>query len=255
MKLICLNCSAKIRPKDINIQKMIAVCEICGHLFQFNDQFEPEESTSSSLSIPQPSQITVHNDIKRLIIEWRWWHIGHNLQIIFTTVIGGWIMIGWIPLVLEALTGDPRSIISTHLLPYTWIVFSIIYSNLALIFNSTTFTVDEFSLKMRHGPIPWFGHRTVKREDIVQIFTKEVPANEGSRSFHLSVILANGKDLKIVSVKSNVSISTYIEQELEAFMGIKNKKVKGEYDPINAPALSYDQLIEEFNEQHQKGKR
>ena len=253
MSLYCPECSEKINPEDINVQRMIAVCDTCGHLFRFDDHFQAESSDADALPIPQPSQITVHNEINKLIIEWRWWNIRSRLWLILSLLISGWFLAGLVPLFLEFLAGDIDSLITILILPHTWLLLIVLYNSLTSAFNKTTFIVDEFSFKMKHGPLPWLGNRTLNREDIVQIFTKEVPGSKkGSRRFHLSAVLANGKDLKIISAGSNANLSAYIEQELENFMGIRDKKVKGEYDPINSPMPSFEEMAEEFRKKYKK---
>lgn len=97
--------------------------------------------------------------------------------------------------------------------------------------NSTRVMANYESLRVRHGPLPWFGNRDVPRLDIDQLFTKEkvVQGKNGpSRSYELHARLRSGRDVKLVTGLSEAEQARFMEQELERFLGIRDEAVSGE---------------------------
>ncbi len=240
MNLNCPECSAQVNTEDINIQKLVAICNKCGHLFQFDDKLEGSSKTKF-IPRPQPKQVTVENQINQLTVEWRWWG-KDSVEKVITILV--WPMLFYFFL-FENLSdfGQSSTIPFLPYIPHIFIGTAVLYSLALQFLNSTTFVIDEFEFKLRHGPLPWLGNRTMSRDDIVQLFTKEVVERKRRRttsSFHLFAILQNGKDLRLISTGSQPEIAQYIEQELEAFMGIQNKTVVGEYQFPTEAKVSFN---------------
>ncbi len=227
MNLFCSNCSAKIKKEDINIQRMVAVCDNCNHLFRFDDMMEKNHKRSKTLPLPRPKNITVENTINQLTVQWGWWDNASYNNLIFTFVwVGIVAMVAYFPLTAGSYSG----LLFVLVCPHGWVAIGLIYNLITQIFNSTTFTIDDLTLTVEHGPLPWLGNRNIDRSEIEQLFTREIRGRKGRRTYHLNAVLQNQNEVILLKGASS-EVLKYIEQEIESFMGIKNKRVAGEYDP------------------------
>ena len=118
---------------------------------------------------------------------------------------------------------------------------SLTYYTIALFVNKTTITVNTDSIAIKHAPLPWLGSKTVKTKDIEQLYVKE-KANRGKNGTTYTYQLfakqkGVAKALKILGgdIIGDAEDAQLIEQEMEAFLGIKDYQVRGEYQKEYKP--------------------
>ena len=94
--------------------------------------------------------------------------------------------------------------------------------------------MNKDGITIRHSPIATFNNQKIKipKEKIVQLYvtryTEKIGKNkEGVQAYALSAILDNKKVIDLVR-GMNRETQLYLEQEIETYLGIKDKIVKGE---------------------------
>src|SRR5262249_40895239 len=105
------------------------------------------------------------------------------------------------------------------------------YTTLAGFFNQSILEVTRGEISVQHGPLPWFGNRVLSTMDIDQLYCEENASNSqngSSRNYNLSALLKNGSKLELLKNLDSPEIGLYIEQQIETWLGIKDKPVAGE---------------------------
>lgn len=106
------------------------------------------------------------------------------------------------------------------------------YYAAALWINKTHIHADYSRLTVRNGPLPWFGNKTIETPDIKQLYiAKRVRHAKGGSTiirYDLRTKLRSGADIKLVSGLEEVEQATFLEEQLERHLGIKNKPVPEE---------------------------
>lgn len=101
--------------------------------------------------------------------------------------------------------------------------------------NTTYITVDDYELSIEHRPftIPFITkNQYYEVRDIEQLYSKKYVShqNNGVKVYAYAVHaqLVGGKDLKIIEGFKQKNKALFIEQEIELFLGVKDKRVEGE---------------------------
>jgi hypothetical protein len=98
--------------------------------------------------------------------------------------------------------------------------------------NKTFIEVDFNSLTIRHGPIPFWGNKDLSSKTLIQLYCKrdEYPINRNglSSSYAVHAITIDRKNIKLITGLDSREQAFFIEQEIEKFLHIQDKPVKGE---------------------------
>jgi hypothetical protein len=107
------------------------------------------------------------------------------------------------------------------------------YFTLAGFLNTTTITVINGLLQIRHAPMPVPGNRQIKADSLRQLYTNRIVhhgKNGTSISYELRAQTNDGRDEKVLGNLDSENQSLFIEQEIEEFLGIKDRAVLGEVE-------------------------
>ena len=105
------------------------------------------------------------------------------------------------------------------------------YYTLCGFVNRTTVDVSRQEIRVRVGPLPWFGSRRVAPMQIAQVYREEIVRqgkNGAHTSYQLSAALKDGKKLKLLSGLDTADLAPFLEQEIERHLGIRDQAVVGE---------------------------
>jgi hypothetical protein len=105
------------------------------------------------------------------------------------------------------------------------------YYVLAGYLNKTFIDVDFTSLSIKHAPLPFWGNKTVSSKTIRQLYCKrdDFPNHRNSyRTFAIHAITSERRNIKLLSGLDTSEQALFIEQEIEKFLNIEDKPVKGE---------------------------
>lgn len=105
------------------------------------------------------------------------------------------------------------------------------YYAIAGLFNKTQVMADYSHLAVRHGPVPWPGNKDIRAGDIKQLYSKEKVrrTKHGTTvSYSLHAMTNDEKTLKLLSGLESSEQALFIEQEIEKYLRIEDKAVRGE---------------------------
>jgi len=118
------------------------------------------------------------------------------------------------------------------LLPFLAAGIYITYEVIAGYLNKTYVRVDNSSIVIKHAPLPHFGNKTLNSSDIKQLYSKEKISDkrkgDSSVSYEVHAITNDNKNIKLLSGLESSEIALFIEQEIEKFLKIEDKSVRGE---------------------------
>lgn len=180
-------------------------------------------SSKQDYGLPENVERLVHANGLELRRRWRSWQA-------FSYLVFGLLWFGF-----SFRNGPPLF----QALPYGDVLYTlslvigtaIIYFGLCQIVNYSSIRVYPDRLQIKHGPLPLLLGKSIERSDIKQLYVHQHnrrTENGTVISYELRMQSQRGKDyclLKHVTEKLSVK---YIEQEIEAYLGIHNVAVKGE---------------------------
>jgi hypothetical protein len=105
------------------------------------------------------------------------------------------------------------------------------YTAIAGYINKTYIRVDKSSIAIKDSPLPFFRNKTLNSSDIKQLFSKEkITGGRGgsSVSYEVHAITKDKKRIKLLKGLESSEQALFIEQEIEKFLKIEDKRVKGE---------------------------
>lgn len=99
-------------------------------------------------------------------------------------------------------------------------------------FNCTRIVFSPQKLAVIHGPFPWPGNLEINARTLKQLYTRQHVSrsrNGTSVTYAVHAITRDGKTRKILGGLSSSEQALYLEQEIEKFLDIEDKPVRGEY--------------------------
>jgi hypothetical protein len=229
-QLNCPNCGQLIEAESINLENLVAVCAACNHVFNFAELVQPAtpQIRSDGVHIELPRGFEVRRGMNELLIDVKWRNTrgGKGFFTLFAIVWNLFL----IPFVTMAIsTGELQILLflSLHLI----VGISFLIYTLGLWLNTTLITVSRKGIDVRHQPIPipFNPKRQLTASDIQQLYVEEyVPSKTNGRpdiTYAVRYKTQQGEDERLVKGFRNANHALYIEQEVEKFLGIKDKPV------------------------------
>lgn len=231
VKLSCPNCGADIQTKDVNIQRLVAMCSQCNTAFSFEDRLT-STSTRERPDVLLPPGIEAYETAEEvdMVISWR--QSGSSFLTFFTIVWNGFL----IPFIVIAVTTGAWQMllgISIHLL----VGIGLLYNMIARFVNTTHVNVDRYRLLVDHRPLrmPFYKDRNISVSEIKQVFVeKYVSSKTNGRpnfAFRVSVALNSQRTVQLIRGLKHPDMAVYVEQQVERFLEIEDKPVEEEWRP------------------------
>lgn len=229
MQIYCRQCGAPIKAENINLNNLMAKCDECDAVFSFADMYEgvsaKEKRTKDVIDIPMPAGITIDNSGSRLRIQRSWFSWTIIFLLIFAIIWNGMIWGIFVP-TFSGFNDAP----GWFLLPFIAVgLFLAAYVALSFV-NHTEIEVDVQAVVIQHKPIPLPG-KYIDCADVEQIYTKRhvhSSKNGTSYTYSLNVVLSGGKTQKLLGNLSSSDQALFMEQEIERFLAIEDRPVRGE---------------------------
>ena len=230
LQLACPRCAHEVPAEDINIDKLIAKCGNCNNVFAFEEEMKTPLRRRQEIFMPEEIELDEYADELTIFYKWRkakglhpglvffgvFWNLCLVPFLVIAVVSGNWFM----------LLG-----LSIHLS----IGFGFLVHIITRLLNSTYITVNDHELAIEHRPfnIPYFHkNQYFDVRDIDQLYAKKYStgSTNGQKTYEFGVFakLVGGTDLKIIGGLKHQNKALFIEQEIEFFLGIKDKPVSGE---------------------------
>lgn len=196
------------------------------------------QTQSAPLRAPMPEKITREVLPTGLRFTYRWFGLQFLFFAFFCVIWNGFLFFWY----STATTGVDWSAgagglksdqLMTLLFPIGHVAVGIglTYFTLCGFLNRTTVNVSPREISVRHGPLPWFGNRTVPALQVAQIFREEI-VRQGKNGtytrYQLSAALKDNRKLKLLSGLDTPDLALYLEQEIERHLGIRDQAVAGE---------------------------
>lgn len=163
---------------------------------------------------------------------YRWSHPALFLLVPFTVFWNALLSLFWSK-IFVALEKDALVAIAFGLLsaPYSLIGLGLAYFSLCLMVNRTSIQLDSDSLTVYHGPLPWRGNLTLKREEVQQFYVLRKLGGSRKKKvlYDLNAILRSGEWVNLLRNQEEGTELKYLEFELEREMGIENVPVPEEW--------------------------
>jgi hypothetical protein len=97
----------------------------------------------------------------------------------------------------------------------------ITYYVVASLFNRTDVVISLSGIKVSTRPIPWFGNREVKREEITDIIVRERSGNRNRRTYGIMYVDFSKKEKKLISSIPESDQAEFIAQTIRDTTGIR----------------------------------
>jgi hypothetical protein len=184
-------------------------------------------SEDAEIRAPMPENVTLEHEADGLRVSYRWFSAKYLFMILFCAVWDGFLVF-WYRMALAH--PSPGSVMLWFPVVHVVAGLGITYSTLAGLVNRTTVRASNNELTIRHGPLPWFGERTIPASEIAQIYREQIMStsrNGTSTTYRLSAVLHDDRKRKLLTCDS-ADVALYLEQEVERYLGIADRRVAGE---------------------------
>ncbi len=229
IELRCKSCGAPLNPENVSAQLAIARCPHCDAVFAIADPSREQGPSSDRAGprqpVPMPKRIEVLDLGSSLEIR-RSWFSPVLFFLVFFCIFWNGFMVVWH--VMAIASG--AWFMSCFGLLHTAVGVALAYGTIAGFVNRTVIRVGQGILEVRHGPLPWAGNKTFPADEITQLYCKEHVQhgkNGPSVAYSVELILNNGRET-LVKGLNECEQALYVEQELERFLRIEDKPVRGE---------------------------
>lgn len=244
MQITCPRCTRVVPTDALNMQQLVGKCTHCNELFSFQDQLprrtEGHSHDMAPIAVPQPDNVAMKQEGLGLTFQWRWFRYYVFFLIPFAlfwnaivfSFVGAFGAFPWI----SGVDGDFEwlsllTCIPAFILPHTWVGLGLIYYILTLLLNRTVVTVDRAAITVRHRPLPWLGNKTIPVGQIEQLYVKSNFSRfqRGEPTYGVHLVDQANKHAKLVTGLSSSDHALYLEQEIERYLGIVDRPVRGEF--------------------------
>jgi len=226
--LDCPECNTPVKAQNINLDKTTAKCDHCDSIFNFENEMPPYRAKPE---VFLPKGIEVLKLRSELEIQYKWRKtVNSGFMTLFTIIWNAMIL----PFAIGAILSGQIMVLlfmSVHLIAGISLMYNL-FSNLL---NTTYVSVDENQLSIEHRPLrqPFGGDTYVPVEEIDQVYINRYVSSRTNGvpnyAFGVTVIEKSGKKNQVLKGLKHPDQARYIEQEIEFFLGIDDRKVRGEW--------------------------
>lgn len=227
----CSDCGSDIPARDVNITDTIAKCNDCNNIFKFDKDIFPDwDRKRPEMFIPEGMEVLKLQS--ELDIQFDWYNAQSKKGMGFKTFFTFMWNIMLLPFVIGAFSSGQYEMLlfsSIHII----VGLGFIANLVSTFINKTNISVTKRFIEIKQKPIPSFLKKNVKipTEDIEQLYvTRYVSSTTNGVPNHANALYVITKDgQKIPLVKGmNQETQLYLEQEIEMFLKIEDRPVRGE---------------------------
>lgn len=227
--LSCPKCNHFISGKDINIEKTIAKCENCNHVFAFEHDNVNKKLKPANII---PSGVEVLKLRSELDIRLKWSDTtskGGRWFILFFTTFWNLILLPFVIGVIVSGAWGILLFLSLHLA----VGLGLIWHLATIYLNQTSISVTKRRIRIRTFPLRSFLWKTkeIDIDTIEQLYVSRYVQSTSNGvpnyAYALYAIRDNGEKESLIR-GMNRETQIFVEQEIEGYLGIRNKKVPEE---------------------------
>lgn len=183
--------------------------------------------TVESLKAPMPENISIEKRGFGLMLTYRWFSTKFLFLAPFCLFWDGFLVFWYYKVFTE---GAPLVAILFPLI-HLCVGIGLTYSTIAGFVNRTVLNVSKEFISIVHRPLPWLGNKTIPGYSITQLYVEEVVRTTrrgASVSYRLNAITNENKKVKLASNLDSHDTAIFLEQEIESYLGLQDRKVPGE---------------------------
>jgi len=193
MKVLCPTCRTEVPAADINIQAMTALCRACNEVFAV----APAQEVGVTVGLPARFTLTAEGS-QRWGVSWRWWRVQYFFLIFFCFAWDAFLVFWYAAAIFgTSKSGGMNMMMIIFPVCHVAVGVGLTYFVIAALFNRTWVISDGDILTVRHGPVPWFGNKSLP---VHELGDPRVDAKyqENSPSRFAVIAIRNGKDVTLV---------------------------------------------------------
>lgn len=224
MQINCYKCDSPLAAGDVNIQQAIAKCGNCQAVFRL----DAEQRKRDRDPVDKPARFAIHHIGSETLIKYRWSMLVGLLLIGFSVF---WNGITWTILTLMYLDGQVEWFLLLFMTPFVLVGLGTAFVAVMHLVNSTTIRATPNILSVTHGPLPWFGNRSIDPAHIDQFSSQERIHRDKdgtSTTYELVAHMIGGETIKLATGLEKPNHALYLEQQLEAALAIDDRPIPGE---------------------------
>jgi hypothetical protein len=216
--LTCPSCGKPFAPSQVNLALGVASCEPCG---QVHDLTQRRPVSDKGPGDPE-GLVVADGESPSVRYSWRsivllflviWCFMWDGAMLV---VLGGALAQG---------QGEALLFSSMHIAAG----LAMTYYTLAVALNHTEIRLQGGELRVSHGPLPWWGERTLSRKAIEQVYVIEDRGSKGSRTYSVHARLSPGHPVRLVHGLASAGRARFLEGWLEKKLEITDVPVSGEH--------------------------
>ncbi len=231
MLLHCPSCNQPLSAAHVDVENFSAKCSHC-YQISFFDQEKRKSSqlTSKKQELDLPDGMSIRSMLSQLELRYAWRRHSSGFLIFF----GIFWNLMLLPFVAIAVYQSEWKIFlgtSIHLL----VGVGLLYYILSSLFNVTYISVTPKEVQVEHTPLPnpFRPGRTLSANQMEQVYVKKYASGKTNGQpnwmFAVEVILKNQASVRLVGGLKTADYGLFIEQEIERFLDISDRKVQEEW--------------------------
>ncbi len=230
MPIRCPQCGREVPADDVNLEQALGRCKACNIVFSCA-QAPGAAPRPAKPQIGMPPNFTLTHEGPEFVLTRRWYTPAAWGLVLFCMVwdgiVGFFIVMAW-----------------THNGPLGVKLFPLIHGSVgvlvtylcaAMFVNRTTIRVDPQGVSVAHGPLPWPGAASFQRGELQQLFCEEkVTSTKNGVNYTYNVVAIRRDNTRVPFVSSldKPDQALFIEEKVEALLGIQDRPVAGEMRPL-----------------------
>jgi hypothetical protein len=226
--LKCPSCGSFFRAGDLDAARGVLTCRFCRVLTLFSTPSSAPSGPPPRGEVALPARFTIEERADGgLAIHRRWFRPQFLFLLGFCVIWFGALSVFYAGILASGAPGFAALFPLLHVGIGLWIA----YFTLAGLFNTSTITVHDETLSVRHGPLPWRGVPAVPAARITQLYCKQRihhGKNGTTTTYEVWIARDEGGALKLVSGLDDPDQALFVEQRVEKALGLSNLPMPGE---------------------------
>jgi hypothetical protein len=189
--------------------------------------------------IPMPNGFNVIREGGGITITRKWFSPTHIFLLVFAVVWNAILLVFFGGFAASGISfGGTGLFFGLFMIPFVAAGAGVGYSAIAGFVNTTTLSVRDGVLAVKHAPLPWWGQVTLNAHELTQLYTRELRSTSSSSSgrsrttYTYAVMAIHGPDnreTRILSGLTEPGQAQFAEWTVERFLGITDRPVRGEF--------------------------
>ena len=231
LSLICPQCGGQssVEPSETKVK-----CRYCGNESLLIPPAHALQTQTESLNAPnerpqwsKPSSVKFRYEGGRIVLSYRWFSAKYFFLLFFCIFWDGFLFT-WYGTALHGTHGGLGLAFLLFPMIHVAVGIGLSYTTIAGFFNTSELSLDRQAFHIKHFPLPWPGTRNIQATQLDQFFVAKTVSDKGQASYALNVLLKDGSRVKLLGGLESPEVGEYIEQQLEKWGHITDRRVAGE---------------------------